>query len=157
MQKESGTPSSPGPVKIYPIRSLLAWLGNDPQFTGKPETILSVTDLGPPLLWGTPHAVVATPYHRNTEGILDAHRFFSAMDPHSIRSIVESRRVTLVLIRLPLLRSGPPENGIFFPSPINFYQKLANGNPPLWLKSVPVPEGLNQAFRLYRVEDEKAP
>ena len=53
---------------------------------------------GPEIVYRSPHAVVATPYQRNTAGILDTYDFFAATDEAQAREIVDRRGIELVLL-----------------------------------------------------------
>jgi len=94
--------------------------------------VLAALNYGPELLWRTGHSVVAGPYHRNRDGILDTLDF---MEKGS-RSILARRGVEYVL-------ACPADKGAFA-------QKLLAGEGPGWLK--PVSLSLNSDFRLYRVD-----
>lgn len=62
-----------------------------------PQRIMAPIDLGSHLLLFTPHSVVAAPYHRNGEAVLDAFRFFNGPIEDG-RKILAARGVTLVVI-----------------------------------------------------------
>ncbi|MEM9073600.1 MAG: hypothetical protein AAGE52_34230 [Myxococcota bacterium] len=59
--------------------------------------VLASIDLGPELLYRTGASVVASPYHRNVEGILDTRRALNGPWPAS-REILTARRITHVLL-----------------------------------------------------------
>jgi len=67
------------------------------------KTILAHFNHGPELLYRTGHAVVASPYHRNTAGLLDTHRAFGSEDDRAAREVAARRGIDLVL----LCRDGP--------------------------------------------------
>lgn len=81
-----------------PIEELATTL-NDPRGLGdRPRTVLAHVDLGPLLLYRTPHSVVATPYHRNERGILDWLEVMTARDPDRARRVILQRDVDLVVM-----------------------------------------------------------
>ena len=62
-----------------------------------PERIMTPIDLGSHMLLYTPHAVVAAPYHRNEQGVLDTFRFFNGPIEEG-RAILAARGISLVVI-----------------------------------------------------------
>ena len=111
----------------------------------RPKTVLAIYDLGPELLYRTDHSVIAGPYHRNGQGIYDTYRMFAAKDNASVLSLVNARRINLVL----LCPSGP-EAGLFRDE-ATFYQRLMRGEHPAWLKPVTLPSSLAKSFHLFAV------
>lgn len=61
--------------------------------------VLTHVDWGPEILYRTEGTVVASPYHRNVDGILDARRFFTS-EPTVARRIAADRNVGLVALCL---------------------------------------------------------
>ena len=96
-----------------------------------PERAMAPIDLGSHLLLETPHAVVAAPYHRNEDGVLDAFRFFNRPVADA-RAIAEARGLGLVVTcpAMPEMR-GPGLN-----EPDTILSLLAAGTPPDWLEDV---------------------
>ena len=70
-----------------------------------PRRLLNSIYAEPELLYRTHHGVVATPYHRNTTGIMDTIRIFRHTGA-SVLLAIKARRVDLVLIC-----PGDPEAG----------------------------------------------
>jgi hypothetical protein len=69
-----------------------------PTLVAQPRTaVLASQDMGPEILYRTPHNVIATPYHRNEEGILFVRRAMS-MTPEMARSALAGRSVGMVLL-----------------------------------------------------------
>jgi hypothetical protein len=96
-----------------------------------PETIMTPVDLGAHVLLETPHAVVAAPYHRNEEGMLDAFRFLNG-PVDAAREIAARRGLGLFVTcdAMPEMRgTGLLEEGTLLNS-------LAAGTPPNWLDDV---------------------
>ncbi|MEK6642661.1 MAG: hypothetical protein AABZ08_02040 [Planctomycetota bacterium] len=61
-------------------------------------TILCEMDSGPMLLYYTRRSVVAGPYHRALDGILEVNRFFAERDPVVARSQLDRLHVAYVLV-----------------------------------------------------------
>ncbi|SMQ85682.1 hypothetical protein SAMN06295905_2971 [Devosia lucknowensis] len=96
-----------------------------------PERIMTPIDLGSHMLLETPHEVVAAPYHRNEDGVLDAFRFFN-------RSADEAREIARVrglglLVTCPAM---PEMRGAGLDVPGTLSNLLAAGTPPDWLEDV---------------------
>jgi hypothetical protein len=96
-----------------------------------PERIMAPIDLGSHLLLETPHAVVAAPYHRNEEGVLDAFRFFNRPVAEA-RAMAEDRGLGL-LVTCPAM---PEMRGPGLDEPGTVLSLLAAGTPPDWLQDV---------------------
>lgn len=112
-----------------------------------PQRILANVFSGPELLYRTRHEVVATPLHRNAQGIGDAYAIFSAASDQAARERVRARGITWIL-----LCPGSVE-AVLFRRPdgaSTLYERLARGVPPAWLKAVALPPGL-EGFRLFEV------
>jgi hypothetical protein len=105
-----------------------------------PLLIAADINLGAPILWGTPHAVLAAPYHRNAGGLRDNEAIFAG-DEASAREAVRRRGVDWLLICPREL--GADEEG----AESQFANRLLGGEVPAWLEAVPVGEGA-QLFRV---------
>ena len=116
-------------------------------------TILALIDHGPELLYRTPFSVVATPYHRNGPGIIDAHRAMTATEPQAARQILGARGVDLIL-----LCPTPVERTFFAPRPgeaaegPTIYARLSSEAPPPWLRPVALPPELAAHFKLFAIQ-----
>jgi len=108
--------------------------------TRAPLLIAADINLGAPILWGSPHAVLAAPYHRDAAGLRDNEAIFSG-DEASAREAVRRRGVDFLLI-CPR-ESGAGEEG----AGGEFADRLLTGEGPAWLEAVPVREGA----RLFQV------
>ncbi len=130
------------------LRKMADYLNNDPRWAAAPQTILTFLDLGPELLYRTPHAVIATPYHRNGDGIYDAHHIMTTGDEGEARRLMEQREIDLVLLcQLPAER-------VFFAGKkgeSTLYRRLDAGSPPDWLVPVELPQELQGQAKLYRM------
>lgn len=107
-----------------------------------PERIMAPIDLGSHLLLETPHAVVAAPYHRNEQGVLDAFRFFNR-PVEEARAIAQARGLGLV-VTCPAM---PEMRGPGLDEPDTILSLLAADTPPDWLEEV----SLGGPLRIYAV------
>ena len=113
----------------------------------EPRIILAHPDLGSRLLYFTPHAVVASSYHRNAEGIRDSLAFLMSNDEDQARDILRRRGVDLVLV---CTVDGPKMYGSSEQK--NLYERLMAGTAPSWLAQAELPSGAAAGYRLYRVK-----
>ena len=81
-----------------PIEPLAALLDDAKGLGASPKTILAFLDVGPELVYRTPHRSIGSPYHRNGSGIYDAWRALATDDVAESRQIIERRQVDLVLL-----------------------------------------------------------
>ncbi len=122
---------------------------NDPAGYGdRPRTILANMFVGPELLYRTPHRVIATPYHRNSAGILAASAITNATDPEDAYRMLIARAVDLILL-CPQTKERPAPGGP------NFGDRILNNQLPEWLREVPLPPDLDKPFRLFVVSRPK--
>jgi hypothetical protein len=125
----------------------LAQFLNGPSFPA-PQRILTFLDLSAELMYRTPHETVATPYHRNTAGILDDFHIMEARDDETARAILVRRGVTLILI-CPTLDEARTYYEVGTAGTL--YERLLNNQPPDWLKPVELPAPLRDDFQLWSV------
>jgi hypothetical protein len=105
-------------------------------FGGKP-VVLTHIDWGPEILYRTDASVLASPYHRNVGGILDARRFL-ASPPEEARVIADARSVSVVAVcpdRDAAYLGDDREAG-------DMLELVASGRPPEWLVSLPADSDL---------------
>jgi hypothetical protein len=118
---------------------------NDPHGLGaRPRVIAAFIDMGPEILFRTPHAVLAAPYHRNTGGILDSYAFFDAKTPEAARELADKRGIDTVLFCTTIWEMGVHRAAS---GPGGFISALAVGDAPDWLRPVLLPPG--SRLRLY--------
>jgi len=103
---------------------------------------------GPEILYMTGHSVIAGPYHRNTQGILDALEFFGSSSNARAQDIIK-RRTARYVLSCPTMPDRPPQK-----RQNELAGKQANQQAgdeiPGWLAPISLPEG--QDLRLYRVK-----
>lgn len=120
-----------------------------PALTDLPHTtVLAEQDVGPEILYRTNHRVIATPYHRNEEGILYP-RFVMSLPSSStatLRRMLAERDVGLILVcpgRLDIMQPEDPSG--------TFYEALVNGSAPAFVRPLELPGETD--YLLFAVED----
>jgi len=108
-----------------------------------PERLMTPIDLGSHMLFYTPHSVVAAPYHRNQQGVLDAFHFFN-WPIDEARKILEARGIS-VIVTCPAM---PEMSGLPDAAPDSFVKLVEIDALPAWLRDV-TPSGA--ALRTYEV------
>jgi hypothetical protein len=106
-----------------------------------PERIMAPIDLGAHLLLYSPHEVVAAPYHRNAQGVLDTFRFFNGPIAQA-RTILADRGIGLVV----LCPAMPELRGVSDRADDSFVNLYAAGTLPPWLIDVSLPASALQVF-----------
>jgi hypothetical protein len=99
-----------------------------------PERIMTPIDLGSHMLAFTHHAVVAAPYHRNQEAVLDAFHFFNQPIAEA-RDILDARGIGLVVF----CPSMAEIRGFVDHAPDSFVSLFAAGKLPAWLVDQSLP------------------
>jgi len=146
---------------------LVAWSVNDPQLPAStpqfppvhrlsaflnhreyPLTILAEVNLGPQLLYETKHNVIATPYHRNSAGILFWYDVMMAETDEDARQLLHSRRVDLIVVcpqgtEVVWLKETGERNV--------FYNRLMANQSPAWLRPIELPSEMKSSFLIYQV------
>ena len=120
-----------------------------PRLRELPEgIIMAPINYGPEILYMTGHSVIAGPYHRNTQGILDALEFFGSSSNARAQDIIK-RRTARYVLSCPTMPDRPPQK-----RQNELAGKQANQQAgdeiPGWLAPISLPEG--QDLRLYRVK-----
>jgi hypothetical protein len=104
----------------------------------------------PELLFRTGVGVVATPHHRNADGILASHRIMGAQDLELAFSGIQQRGVS-ALVMCPDLDWKPlvrrDDEG-------TLYQRLVEGDPPPWLRGVQLPAPVSKKYSMWEVLSE---
>lgn len=109
-----------------------------------PQTILTFVDMGPRLISVTKHSVIAGPYHRGGDAILDVQHSFRAIDPEVAHGVMRRHGASLLL-----LCPGMSESTVYASeAPKGFYVQLNGGQVPAWLQPVPLPA--DSPFKLWR-------
>lgn len=129
-----------------PVETLVSALSDPGGLGGRPRTVLAHVDLGPLILYRTPHAVVATPYHRNWQGILDWQAIMTTRDPSVARRLIGARQVDVVVS----CGTAPGGSAAALDTMPAFAELLSSGTTPPWLRPLPVREARG-ALRIYEV------
>ena len=131
-----------------PLTPMAIHLGVDPELGSAPRRVLAFMFDGPEIVYRSPHAVVATPYQRNTAGILDTYDFFAATDEAQALEIIDRRGIELVL----LCRHGNEAQQYKGKgSDRTVYDRLLTDDAPGWLRPWPLPVGLAGNHALFEV------
>ena len=117
-------------------------------YRDRPYHLLNFIYSGPELLFHTGHTVVATPYHRNTAGIVDTIKFLRSTTDAVPKAVIAARNIDLVLIC-----PADPEAGNYrnTDGPPTLLMRLEADQPPPWLVPVKLPFILSQNFKLFQV------
>jgi len=114
-------------------------------------TVLTYIFPGPELAWRTGLGVIAAPYHRDEAGILDVDRAFRG-SAEAARAIVEDRDVGVIVLCLVEQGRGGHDWYANAGGPGSFYDRLAGGDPPDWLRRIGQGEPELKGFLVYQVE-----
>jgi len=121
---------------------------NDPEFLGGgPRHLLTYTVFGPELLYRTKHTVLSIPSHRYQPGFADGYEIFSSVDPDQALRLIRAKQIDLILVCDGGLEASFYENELA----VSFHHRLLNRQAPAWAEEVPLPDYIEQSFRLYRV------
>jgi hypothetical protein len=116
---------------------------------GVPKTVLTFTDYTPALLYDTPLRVLSIPNHRLQPGFATTYRILTAIDPEVAHADVARHHINWIL-----LCPSAAEQRQFARArddPRTLYRRLVSGNPPPWLRKVPLPADLAGAVSLFTV------
>jgi hypothetical protein len=110
--------------------------------------ILAFIFYGPEILYRTGYEVVATPFHRNAQGMLDAQSIMIATSDEEAHALIRKRGINLILII-----TDPGERRFYSTAPEGsiFYDHLKSGNYPVWIKKIELPPYLSLQYRLFQV------
>jgi hypothetical protein len=118
-----------------------------------PGLLLTHAFPGPALAYWSGWTTVSSPFHRNVDGNRDMLSAFRYLGEGRAGETVRKRGVTHLLI------CPNDAEGTWLAGPkdqASFYRRLANSEPPAWLRAVALPPSLS-AFRLYEVDRLSAP
>ena len=117
---------------------------------GEPGLIAAPIDLGPDILFRTPHAALAAPYHRNNAGNLDAMGILENADMEAVQALMRRRGVDWIVLCEPAEPYALPTD----PSEHWLLRRLAAGEPPPWLVRMVLPT--EDGLAVYRTVDAAA-
>jgi len=139
---EDRAPATPG----CGMAAMSKYLATEPGLAAPGKRIMTLVFFGPEILYRSQHAVVGTPYQRNTAGILDTIDFFAAVDPARSQAIARKRGIDLVML------CTSAKEGSWYKAPGSTFNQLASDQPPGWLSPVVLPDDLAKTFRLFSVK-----
>lgn len=125
----------------------LARFLDTPPWNERSRIILNPIYWGPELIYHSRHRAIATPYHRNGDGIADSHAAMAATDPNQARAWIDRRDIELVT----LCKSGISPTWDSITDPDSLYRRLMAGRPPEWLEPVVLPVDLQADYLLFAV------
>ncbi len=131
------------------IRPICEYLSQTPPWQTRRFRILTHLFWGGEILYRTPHEVVATPYHRNTRGILDAYTVLTADTDDKALEVVRQRQVDLIL----LCPESDEGRFCYGEKSATFGRRLCNGEIPDWCRRVDLPAELS-GFQLFQVRSD---
>jgi len=111
-------------------------------------TILAHPNIGPELVYRTPHSVVAAGYHQNVDGVLDAHDILAATVDSTARTLVDARRIDLIVVC--------PQGDWWFVQGMEdqqatLFSRLLNDQVPSWLRPLGGPGLSESGFLVFAV------
>ena len=122
---------------------------------GARGTVLSMADYGPELLYRTRQGVLSIPNHRPQPGFAATWHVLTATDEAAARATLERHGVGWIL-----LCPSAVERAAFAPAPAaadTLYRRLVEGQPPAWLRRLPLAPAAGQAVLFAFVPDATAP
>ena len=134
--------------KAISLVQLCEYLSKGERWQGRNLRILTQPDFGAEILYRTAHEVMATPYHRNVDGILDTYDTMTADSDDKALELIQERGIDVILL-------CPTSTEAAFYSKAEdsstFYQRLRQDSPGDWLRKVELPGNLSSSFILYEV------
>ena len=132
--------TGPSADETCDLRAIAEQLNRPPWEAQAPLLIAAPVNLGAPLLWLTPHQVLAAPYHRNDDGIEAGTEIFFR-DAETARKVIERRGVDLLLVcPHDPVATHERRDGITL-----FYDQLREGETPDWLIEIPLADAATAA------------
>jgi len=134
--------------KIVPLSELCDELNNLNEGNIHKPRILAFIYYGPEILYRTDYEVIATPHHRNGQGILDAYWIMTAASDEKAHALIRQRGIDMILIT-----NDPGERNYYSAAPRGsiFYDHLKTDRHPDWIKAVDLPPILSTCYRLFLV------
>ena len=125
---------------------------NDFQNLGKnSKHVMTLTDLGPELMYRTNHKVYSIPNHRYQPGFTDSYTFFNTSDESTAYLIAKQRNIDLVLVCTLEVANEFYDDST---DEVTFYRRLTGNYTPDWLEEVLLSPQDNRVFRLFVVNSD---
>ena len=115
---------------------------------GAENIVLAWIDFGPQMLYETKHHVIATPYHRNSEGILYWYEVMGSNTDSDAHRLINQRSVSLIVL---CPQEAEPPTSVEWKAGDVFYSRLRLNQYPAWLRPVELPDELKNSFLIYEV------
>ena len=146
---EAATEAATEAAEVCDLHAAAAAVNAQPNTAN--AVIYTHIDFGPELLYRTDAAIVAGPYHRNGDGILDVYDFFSSTNLDQSRQLAEARDTRFVIVcdtrnEAGFFRAEEPGQSL--------YERLVSDDPPEWL-SLTARGTEEQRFRLYEFRSDR--
>lgn len=141
-------PSVPLQNMQVPLSKMCEVLNSHAVSRSSAPRILASINYGPEILYRTNYEVIATTYHRNGQGILDAYNTMASESDMDAFQLIHKRKIDFILVS-----SGLEERNFFyFPEKQStFYQRLQANKHPDWLKKIHLPPHLSGTYKLFEV------
>jgi hypothetical protein len=133
---------------VVSLSQLLTFLDNNCDWANHPKRILTHIFSGPEILFRTPHEVIATPYHRNSSGIMCAFEVMTATEDDKARQLIKNRGIDAIIL---CLQTNEADIYSLPGAKSTFYQHLRQGLQAAWIRPVPLPPELADSFRVFEV------
>lgn len=135
-------------MKAVPLAGLCTYLNVQTAAENRTLGILTDPDFAGELLYRTQHEVLASNYHRNAAGVLDAYKIMTADTDLEAVKLLRARRIDLII----LCPEGAESR--FYSKHENtstFYQRLREGSLPSWMEKISLPDDLSSSFTMYKI------
>lgn len=130
------------------VKPLCLWFNDHREDFSAGSTVLAFIDFGPEILYRTDFQVIATPYHRNDQGILFNYQVMSSPDDDQAYQMIKERGVDLIV----LCPDSAEKTSYGKKTPgTTFYSRILKGNLPVWLQPVELPPDLQDKFKVFKV------
>ena len=137
-----------GEDKSVPLSQLCGELNKLDTNQARPPRILACIDYGPEILYRTRYEVVGTPYHRNSQGILDTFKIMTAESDEEAYELIHRRKIDMILISN---KSAEIKFNSLQHKQSTFDQCLRTENFANWLRAVELPYPISSTYRLFQV------
>lgn len=107
--------------------SMPLFLSQQSEINHPKSTILAFIDLGPEILYRTEASIIASPYHRNHDGILDAHTVLNCEDESIAQTILEQRNVSWIVVGITETEAS------YYDGENSLYSRILAETLPPWL------------------------
>jgi hypothetical protein len=134
--------------RLVPLSELCDELNELNTGNARKTRILAFIYYGPEILYRTDYEVIATPHHRNAQGILDSYWIMTASSDEQAHTLIKQRGIDMILVT-----NNPGERNYYSAAPGGsvFYDRLKAEGSLDWLREIELPPHLSASYRLFRV------